>query len=407
MNLLDEIIATFEASIPTGGFNGLAINQRLHNQNANSFRAEVERLVRERHCDLCSDINPHIKRFPSSDVENQTAYLKPDWPHSLCLYPSRRIMESRVDQKLLIEKPYSGRLALADAQLEFVGFELQVLDRYLSNPKFKIKFFDYMGQMSAPGIDETSTRDLVYLQTFGLGMNQKCEPNIVVFLRYLSSLTAEHQRYWQSFECQNPPTKMLPQYFQASIEGKFWENRNVRYAICEEIKTINVLCNAIFGQSLFQTSDFPSYAIDITAFLTPTRKNFDRFVQALDKLLSENLRNDFFSNEGLEADDSNGHLKGSITLFHEWLLKAGRWSDQKGMKEVIVDPFRSVRKLRQKPSHKIVEDEYSSDFFKQRRDLLWNVFNSLSNLRQFLQQHELATEVVIPKWLDGEKIDVF
>jgi hypothetical protein len=41
-------------------------------------------------------------------------------------------------------------------------------------------------------------------------------------------------------------------YFRSSIEGQFWKNRSVRYAIVEEMRLIRALSEAIWGRSLFR-----------------------------------------------------------------------------------------------------------------------------------------------------------
>ena len=136
-------------------------------------------------------------------------------------------------------------------------------------------------------------RDKVSLQTFGLGFDEQRNPYVIVYLRYLAGLSAEHQQYWNSYLASGD-VRMSEPYFRSSIEGKFWANRSVRHAIAEEMRLIRALTEAIWGRSLFRAPPEGDIPIGLTSFLRPTAENFNRFVMALDKLLSESIDVKFF-----------------------------------------------------------------------------------------------------------------
>ena len=68
----------------------------------------------------------------------------------------------------------------------------------------------------------------------------------------------------------------------------------MRYAIVEEMRLIRALTEAIWGRSLFRLPPEGGVPIGLTTFLRPTAENFNRFVMALDKLLSDSIDVKFF-----------------------------------------------------------------------------------------------------------------
>jgi hypothetical protein len=203
-------------------------------------------------------------------------------------------------------------------------------------------------------------------------------------------------------------------YFRSSIEGEFWANRSVRYAIVEEMRLIHALSEAIWGRSLFRAPPEGDVPIGLTSFLRPTAENFNRFVMALDKLLSESIDAKFFEGKvPLETETlrSDGKIvvqnKGTLTLLEEWLLDEITWDNPNAFREVVIQPLRKVRRLRQTPAHTFAPDTFSAKYREARKQLLWDVFNSLSNIRATFARHPRAHQIQIPDWLDDGRIDVF
>jgi hypothetical protein len=306
---------------------------------------------------------------------------------------------------------------LSEPQLGFRAFDMAVLERYMGDPRYQINFSDHMGTMSitdeyfsSPGFPG---RDKVSLQTFGLGLCDARIPYIVVFLRYLANLSSEHQQYWNSY-LSSSDVRLCRQYYEASIEGIFWKNRSIRYVICTEIKIINDMCLAIWGRNLFREDKIDNVPIGITSFLRPTADNFSRFVMDMDKLLSENINTKFFHGKiSVETEKASPdkkvvvERKGTLRLLEEWLISEIAWSDENEFRNVVIGPLREVRKLRQKPAHTFSANAFSTEYYDRRKKLLWNAFNSLSNIRSTIGKHPLASEIKQPEWLDQGHIDLF
>jgi hypothetical protein len=91
----------------------------------------------------------------------------------------------------------------------------------------------------------------------------------------------------------------------------------------------------------------------------------------------------------------------------EWLLEEITWDDPNAFREVVIQPLRTVRRLRQTPAHTFTPDTFSARYRETRKQLLWDVFNSLSNIRRTFAKHPRAYQIQIPDWLDDGRIDVF
>ena len=91
----------------------------------------------------------------------------------------------------------------------------------------------------------------------------------------------------------------------------------------------------------------------------------------------------------------------------EWLLKEITWDDPNEFREVVIQPLRKARRLRQTPAHTFTQDAFSTEYHSTRRQLLSAVLNSLSNIRASLDKHPRANHIQIPDWLNNGQIDVF
>ena len=242
-------------------------------------------------------VNIHIKRLPDIPIEEQLKLLIDEPLETFCLYPAASVVQARVDLSEWQDRPFSKALLLAEPQLSFRAFDMGALERYVADPRYIVHFEDYMGTMSVADdffVDERHPeRDKVSLQTFGLGFDEQRNPYTIVYLRYLAGLSAEHQQYWNSCLA-NGDVHLSEPYFRSSIKGEFWTNRSVRYAIVEEMRLVRALTEAIWGRSLFRVSSEGDVPIGLSSFLRPTAENFNRFVMALDKLLSDSIDVKFF-----------------------------------------------------------------------------------------------------------------
>ncbi len=419
--LLDAIANPFIESAKGDGFNGVVASALLRLQaNPAKLRAKLSALVQAGQISAVFarvSLNMYIKRLPDLPIEEQLKLLSNEPLGAFCLYPTALAVQVRVDVSMWQDRPFSKSLALAEPQVSFRAFDMGVLERYVADPRYTVHFADYMGRMSISddffADAQYPERDKVSLQTFGVGFDEHRNPYVVVILRYLAGLSPEHQQYWNSY-LSGADVRMSEPYFRSSIEGNFWTNRSVRQAIAEEMRLIRELTEAIWGHALFRASPGGDVPIGLTSFLRPTAENYNRFVMSLDKLLSESIEVKFFEGKvPLEAEvvRADGKIvvqaKGTLTLLEEWLLAEITWDDPEAFREVIIQPLRKVRRLRQTPAHTFTPDTFSRQYHDERKRLLWDVFNSLSNIRRTFARHPRGYHVNIPDWLDDGRIDVF
>jgi hypothetical protein len=210
-----------EFFLQSSDFNGLPVSAILRDQaDGKSIIAILEDLIRRGRITCVSSrtsVNPHIKRFPDLPSDQQVAQLEGALTDTICLYPSADLVGEHFNVNTFGDRPFSKKLLLGEPQLNWEGFDLGVLDRYYNDPRYLFHFGDHGGRLSIlteGAAGEILERDQVFLQTFGIGYDESDTRVAVVFLRYLSSLSPEHQQYWKSFiqlelETERPDGKIV------------------------------------------------------------------------------------------------------------------------------------------------------------------------------------------------------
>jgi hypothetical protein len=148
--------------------------------------------------------------------------------------------------------------------------------------------------------------------------------------------------------------------------------------------------------------------------MVPTKKHFLEFAQILDKVISENLNTPFFAAQHLELEEKitrrSGDVlvtqKGTLRLLEEWLTKHICIGGENGP-SIVVAPLKEVRKLRQSPAHRFVDDEFSIQYQDKKEKLIADVYRSVSNIRRFFQTHPKARNYKFPDNLRPENLVIF
>jgi hypothetical protein len=195
--------AVIEFFLHSGDFNGI-LASRLAEQlglSHSNLILIVERLLRSEEITIAFDRyqgNPHILRFPPPAVQRQLELLKSESLSEFCIYPSERILADRHDLASFADRPFTRRLALGEAQLTPVFFELSVLERYYRDPRYYFRYEDMGGRISirdeASRSSDVHDRDKILLNTFGIAYDDHHNRVVVVYLRYLADLSPEHQQ---------------------------------------------------------------------------------------------------------------------------------------------------------------------------------------------------------------------
>ena len=109
--------------------------------------------------------------------------------------------------------------------------------------------------------------------------------------------------------------------------------------------------------------------------------------------MADNLNRDFFRAElemTREIERRDGRIevqhKATIALLDEWLTKMYRMKDPTGQREII-DVFRSVRQLRQRPAHAVDADRFDQSYLTQQRELVFQSWGAVVSLRHIFSRH--------------------
>ena len=342
--------------------------------------------------------NPHMKAFSGSAIEEQIKKLSnSQLLNQACIYPTQETLAAVPDlHRNYTGRPYSLELALGAGQLDFRSFDLEILETYRNNPRFYYQNDDIRGQIWAQNehSEEMRDSDTVYLQTFGFSYNDDFDRAVAVFLRYLHSLSPEHQQMWNAKEIKGNH-KLHPDYYLNAM-GHFGTKISIFDAFTCELEIINIMCSKMNKPGMFKKTFRENRPPEFGFLLRPTLKEFNEFVHLLDKMMSENIEEDFFRDSielEIENERGDGKLvvtrKGTIQLLKEWLNRFFRPSDPEDL-VAVVSPFKEVRKLRQKPAHSVQENEFDQSFFKKQRALIVKAYKGIRNIRLIMANHPLV-----------------
>ncbi len=419
----------FDFFVSSRDFNGIPL-RKISAQLKIGYKNSIDliiALVTEDKVSIQSSTNPHIIGFQHYPIDIQIkileeaknlkesrekigaiTFVSENSQFPICLYPSKNYLETKRDLTKFNNLEYTRRLALGEPHLKAAFFEIEVLERYYTDPRFNFKFDDYSGRISCKS-DENGNpilkeEDQIFIDTFGLGFDNENNRLAVVYLRYLTGLTSEHQTFWKSKEIKGE-CKILEEYYQNTILGNWAFSHSVFSAFIGELNRLNLLSEKIFKEKLFlQTFENNNRPKEFTFFFVPTSKNYDEFILLLDKMISDNINKGFFSGkvelydiEKLSDNTFERKPKGTLRLLEEWLVSKFNSPDPK-LFDNIFKPLRSIRKERQNPAHRISKNVYNREFTKMQKETLDKAYISIKSLRTISQKHP---EGKILKYLNG------
>lgn len=217
-------------------------------------------------------------------------------------YPTQKHLEEVVPQALFTDAPYSRALVLGNGQLEHRFFEAAVLARYRDDPRYEY-IFDVDGT-----IIRTAVEDSTFLKTMSVGLRNADGFVVVgVFLRYPHDLAPAEQQLWKAHEIADPEKYHLhPGFIAAHVLAKFPEKLSPYVAFLEEMALVNRMCEAIGFPPLFrkiyesgpkahEPNKRERRPREFGHLVRPTRRELRDFNAVLDKMLSDNMQERFFS----------------------------------------------------------------------------------------------------------------
>ena len=413
--------------VDSADFNGIRLDELVRLVRDKLDVSEIEAvdtvaiLVREGQVSLtfASVFNPHIKARPDLPTEEQVAKLRGEPPCEICVYPAEAVVRSAVDVSQYDDRPFAKRLLLGEPQLTTVFFDLQVLDSYYSDPRYYYEFVDYQGRICILTdhyeSQDVPKRDKVLLERFGMGYDPDRNRLVVVSLRDLARLSAEHQQVWSTYARSDTHNKMAAEYYEASIQGTWPDSISVYEAILREQALINEMVRLMGKPPLFRRTFETDWPRDFSVLLRPTLKGYFDFVHTMDKMLSDNINKDFFRDdipleEEITRKDGKVEVRqhATVSLLDKWLRKTVRLGDDAPY-EAIVGPLRRVRQLRQRPAHDLPQDAFDSKYHRDQEELVAEVHQGLTGLCLVLSTHPRvkAAGFRLPDWLEQGKVKSF
>lgn len=434
---IEELILSFFCE--SRDFNGIPlrqISQRLKLDYEHSIDL-VKELVKSKVASIQSSSNPHIIGFSHHKVESQLQVLElskttklerqkiglleievEQTEYPICVYPTQMLLEKTRDLTIFRNAKYTTQLALAEPQLVFRFFETDILERYSNDPRFNFEFHDFNGSISCQYDEDGNPiireEEQIFLKSFGLGFDSESNRVIAVLLRDLGQLSWEHQVYWSAKEIPFSECKVLEEHFNNVILGQWITSKSMFSALIDEINAIHKLTTSIFGTPLFRKElDGQNSPKNFTFFFSPTSKNYYEFINLLDKFLSENINKSFF--EGtlelevlklIEGDIYERVRKGTLQLLEEWIVLSFRFPEDSHPSKML-KPLKKVRKERQTPAHKVVDNKYDKSYFAKQKSIMEDCYFSITSLRRNLQTHPDAYLVELDPYLDKVEVKYF
>lgn len=397
--------------LQSGDFNGMGVAKLAHAGDAEL----IKELIADSRLDLVrgdGHPNPHIKAFEAEPIDVQLRKIDEGGLVG-CLYPTPQLLAEH-DAGAGEVAPYSRALKEGAPQLSYRAFDLRALEWYRNDPRFSFDVDDIHGRILQKDgtqiADRAVVRDGLEFFEFGFAYDDDMHRAIAAFIRYLHDLPEALQIEMEKYEL-NGSYKLHPDFFRTQIMGDFPEKMSIYDAFLQEKLQINRFCKQMGKPPLFRSEfDDLKRPNGFGILLRPTKKEFRDFALLLDQLLSDDLNREFFKgdvelNRYLTDDDGNrvAQSKGTIQLLEDWIETKFRASDPKPMEKMFAN-VRAVRKERQKPAHKVEDNEFDQKYVVKQRELISIAFDAVHTLRMVLENHPDARKHEVPDYLREAKV---
>lgn len=338
--------------------------------------------------------------------------LFPAYDSHTCFYPTDKALEK---VKIDYQCPYTALMQNGKAQFDIIFFDVEILERY-NNPKFLIMDNGYRGCISIRDEFYDESGENEYIKNYGMAYidGDKLNRVIGVFVIDLASLAPRIQMLWKGFELEKQESCQINDGFVKNlIEGRWVTQHWIFHVLLEEMKIINAQCKAMELPDLFlhvYGTGYNEMPEGYRSILLPTLKNYYDFVLVMEKLIVHNISIKTFQKESLciakvERKDENGKDKGSISMLQEWLKQ--NVTSNFDIDEVIVNPIKYIRKIRQVPAHELTDNKYDVDVYEKQKELMINTYGAIRAIRILFMGHPLAKAIDVPDYLLQGKDIVF
>ena len=407
---LAEIVSFYLGS---GDFNGLRFRDGELTESEAQELADLLRQGLVEATSVADYPNPSIRPWKSKrTVDDQLEEITRIGSRDFCVYPTALAMNRCPDLWLFPTEPYRHRMAGGSGTLELAYFDLDVIEPYRNDPRFHYWSSDVSVHLGIgdeafldpdePEKDKITSLRLGFAYDPSTIQSSQIRRSICAFVGDLSTLTSEHQQRWRTFElASGDGIEPHPTWWSMQM-GHWPEAVGPFQRILEEIKAINELFTLAYGEELFSTSDHPR---EWGWVLRSSTVEWEQFILASDKLLSDNLRKKALDAARVSTTQPDGRDAGTLTRLGYFL--ESKTPCPKEVSDEILAPLKRVRAERQKPAHKLSVAKTDQKVTAQQRDLLSDVGHALQTLREVLSFHPKAAGWKPRAWLtDGERFVV-
>lgn len=366
------------------------------------------------------DKNEQIKRIneiPDKYVETtekfkmgplQVArYSKGDPCHGIYFYPTEQILDSCLgnNRKYLELPPFSKMLVFGRGQLELLYFRIDVLDRFIEDPRYQIRYGDYLGDINL--VEEDPLAGNGYLKHFGLASNKRSEENLIcAFIGDLARLSSQHQYHFYGLMMQEALYYPDYDFYKNMILCEFSERISIFRAFLEEIVLINRMTMEICQIPFFKheyslaSTERPN---NFHPFQKPTLKSFNNFCCTLDKMFTDNISKDFFVHffkkyPNIQNQYVIGKNLGSLGLLTVLISHICKFPSDESKREalsLVVNVWKNkIRTTRSKEAHYITNNNYDVSLFSNFGQILHEAYTSIRTLRLLLSNHPAVISAI-------------
>ncbi|EJL6785753.1 TPA: AAA family ATPase [Vibrio parahaemolyticus] len=398
--MLEKICSLVEEQyFSSGDFNGYPVYKLISELDVNAD--DMKTIIRD---GIVNEIltveiyaNTHIKAFSNVPKEKMLeCFDSEEFPANMCLYIHPNKLSESEHLTKFAESPYQLELAKGKGQLDYMTFDLSVLEFYRNDPRYTYETDFIHGSICITDeyFESSSVpeKDQIILKTFGFAYDDELNRYVAVFVRYLANLSPEHQQIWKAKEM-NGSIKLHPDYYASSILGSWGTKMSIFEAFVQELELINKMSQLMGKPHLFHNSFVYDRPKEFGFLLRPTVSEFNSFMLLLDKMMSDNINKKFFENDvevESEEERSDGKVvirpKGTIQILAAWIDKFYQTPDPEHVDNMLA-AFRKVRKLRQKPAHKVNIDSFDQKLFKEQRKIIIKAYDAVRTLRLMLSNH--------------------